>query len=168
MSTQLGNIHDGFFKWVMSDHRHADLFIREHLPPDLIELLGCEPAEPLPATYVDEELRQHHSDLLFRIHLKTGHSALAYMLFEHKSSLDPGARLQLLRYIVRILSAQYEKNGRKLPLPTVLPLLVRQGPGEWSVSCEFVDMFGAVPATRWCTRLYNVLCRSGRRRLWDG
>lgn len=145
MSTQLGNIHDGFFKSVMTDPRHADLFIREHLPSEVVELLCDEPPEPLPASFVDEELREHHSDLLFRVHLRTGDSALAYVLFEHKSSSDPAARLQLLRYIVRILVTYYEQNGRRFPLPVVLPLLVHQGPGKWSVSCEFSDLFGAVP-----------------------
>ena len=145
MSTQLGNIHDGFFKRVMSDSRNAGMFMREHLPREVVELLGGEPPEPVPASFVDEELREHHSDLLFRLRLKTGRKALAYVLFEHKSSSDPAARLQLLRYVVRILVTCYEENGRHFPLPAVLPLLVHQGPGSWSVSCEFADLFGAVP-----------------------
>jgi predicted transposase/invertase (TIGR01784 family) len=145
MSTQLGTVHDGFFKWVMGDPHHAGLFMREHLPREIVELLGREPPEPVPASFVDEELREHHSDLLFRMRLKTGRNALAYVLFEHKSSPDPAARLQLLRYIVRILVTWYEQNGRRFPLPAVLPLLVHQGPGSWSVSCEFADLFGAVP-----------------------
>jgi Putative transposase, YhgA-like len=64
---------------------------------------------------------------------------------EHKSSPDLAARLQLLRYIVRILVNWYEQHGKRLPLPPVLPLLVHQGPGDWESSCEFVDLFGAVP-----------------------
>jgi len=64
---------------------------------------------------------------------------------EHKSSPDKGARLQLLRYVVRVLSEFYEQNKRRLPLPPVLPLLAHQGPEGWSTSCEFVDLFGDVP-----------------------
>jgi predicted transposase YdaD len=64
---------------------------------------------------------------------------------EHKSSPDEGARLQLLRYVVRILTNWYEQNERRLPLPPVLPLLAHQGPGHWRFSCEFVDLFGAAP-----------------------
>lgn len=55
--------------------------------------------------------------------------------------------MQLLRYIVRILTNWYEQNGRQLPLPPVLPLVVHQGPGEWRVSCEFADLFGDVPSS---------------------
>jgi Putative transposase, YhgA-like/Domain of unknown function (DUF4351) len=70
---------------------------------------------------------------------------LAYVLVEHKSSSERGARLQLLRYIVRILVNWYEQNEPPLPLPVVLPLLVHPGPGAWRVSCEFEELFGAVP-----------------------
>jgi predicted transposase YdaD len=69
MSKQLLNIHDAFFKQALSDPLLAGTFLREHLPPDVAGLLGSEPPEPVPVSFVDEELRQHHSDLLFRVHL---------------------------------------------------------------------------------------------------
>jgi predicted transposase YdaD len=146
MSNQVVNVHDAFFKQVLSDPKLADTFLREHLPADVVGLLGPEPPEPVPGSFVDEELRQHHSDLLFRVRLKAGSDAFAYMLLEHKSSPDPGVRLQLLRYVVRILTQWYKRNQPKLPLPPVLPLLANQGPGDWKYSCEFADLFGAVPA----------------------
>jgi predicted transposase YdaD len=138
----LGNIHDSFFKQTLSDPQLAGTFLREHLPPDVAGLLGNEPPEQVAGSFVDEELRQHHSDLLWRVHLKTGGQAFAYVLLEHKSSPDQGASLQLLRYIVRVLADWYEQNDRQLPLPAVFPLLVHQGPGRWTVSCEFADLFG--------------------------
>jgi hypothetical protein len=53
----------------------------------------------------------------------------------------------LLRYVVRVLTNWYEQNERQLPLPPVLPLLAHQGPGVWTFSCEFADLFGPVPLT---------------------
>jgi predicted transposase YdaD len=145
MSKPLVNIHDAFFKQALSDPQLAGAFLREHLPTDVAALLGDEPPEPHPVSFVDEELRQHHSDLLFRVRLNTGDDALAYVLVEHKSSPEQAARLQLLRYIVRVLVNWYEQNERRLPLPVVLPLLVHQGPASWTISCEFADLFGSVP-----------------------
>jgi len=52
--------------------------------------------------------------------------------------------LQLLRYVVRVLVRWYEQNGKRLPLPSVLPLLAHQGPEGWTHPCEFVDLFGPV------------------------
>jgi predicted transposase YdaD len=145
MSSQIANVHDAFFKRVLSDPRVADTFLREHLPPEVLELLTCDPPEWVPGSYVDEELRQHHSDLLFRVQLNSGQDAFAYILMEHKSSPDAAARLQLLRYIARILVTWHEQHDKRLPLPPVLPLVVHQGPGNWEFSHEFVDLFGAVP-----------------------
>jgi len=144
MSQQLSNIHDGFFKQALGDPELAGTFLREHLPADVAGMLGPEPPEPVPGSFVDEDLRQHHSDLLFRVRLKVGRGAFAYVLMEHKSAPDQGARLQLLRYVVRILTDWYDKNER-LPLPPVLPLLAHQGPQGWRCSTEFIDLFGTVP-----------------------
>jgi len=144
MSAQLQNIHDAFFKQVLSQPDLAGTFLRERLPPELAELLGPEPPELVPGSFVDEDLRQHHSDLLYRVRFKTGGGAFAYVLMEHKSAPDRAARLQLLRYVVRLLTQWYARND-KLPLPTVLPLLVHQGPEVWEPSREFSDLFGAVP-----------------------
>jgi hypothetical protein len=55
------------------------------------------------------------------------------------------ARLQLLRYLTRLLTQWYEQNKPRLPLPMVLPLLAHQGPEGWKLSCEFTDLFGAAP-----------------------
>ena len=78
--------------------------------------------------------------------LRGGSEAFAYILMEHKSSPDQGARLQLLRYLVRLLMDLYKQNERRLPLPPVLPLIAHQGPQGWSFSNEFADLFGPVPA----------------------
>lgn len=145
MSKPPANIHDAFFKQALADPKLAATFLREHLPSEIAGLLTLGPPEPIPGSFVDEELQQHHTDLLFRIRLKSGPTALAYVLMEHKSSPDPGARLQLLRYVVRVLTHCYGQNKQSLPLPTVFPLLVHQGPEHWTSSCEFVDLFGTIP-----------------------
>jgi hypothetical protein len=145
MSSQLANIHDAFFKQVLGDPELAGTFLREHLPSEVADLLGPELPEQVPGSFVDEELRQHHSDLVFRVHLKAGRDAFAYVLMEHKSSPDPGARLQLLRYVVRLLTRWYDQNKPQLPLPPVLPLLAHQGLEGWKLSCDFADLFSTVP-----------------------
>ena len=146
MSQQISNIHDSFFKQVLSEPELAGTFLREHLPAEVASLLGSEAPEQIPGSFVDEQLRQHHTDLIFRLRLNVDRDAFAYILVEHKSSPDTAARLQLLRYVVRLLTSWYDQNKQRLPLPAVLPLVVHQGPGGWAASREFVDLFGDVPA----------------------
>lgn len=157
MSQQIANIHDAFFKNFMGEPRLAQSFLREHLPPEVAELLALEAPERLPGSFVDEKLAQHHSDLLFRVRMKTPDEALVYVLLEHKSAPDHGTPLQLLRYIVRILANWYDENER-LPLPVVLPIVAHQGPAGWKLSTHFIDMFGSVPEP---LRPYLVSFRHG-------
>jgi len=149
LSQSVANIHDAFCKQALGDPGRAKRFLREHLPPAVAALLSDRPPELLPVSFVDEGLRQHHSDLLFRVVLKTGGDAFVYIVMEHKSAPDPLARLQLLRYIIRILLRWVEEHREAklpvLPLPPVIPLLVHHGPDGWSASTDFADLFGPVP-----------------------
>lgn len=144
MSKQPANIHDAFFKKVMSDPQSAGQFLHEHLPPDVAALLSEDPPELQSGSFVDEDLAQHQTDLLFRIRLKEeGGEALAYILAEHKSAPDPLARLQLLRYVTRVL-VQWHRENKRLPLPAVVPLIAHHGPSGWSLSTDFADLYGSV------------------------
>jgi predicted transposase YdaD len=140
----LANTHDAFFKQVSGDPKAAGIFLREHSPPEVAELLTAELPVPVKGSFVDEELAQHHTDLLFSVRLKDRREALVYMLLEHKSWADPATPLQLLRYVVRILAKWYGEN-KCLPLPVVVPLVAHQGPGGWKCSTQFIDLFGPVP-----------------------
>ena len=95
MPKQPANIHEAFFKSIMSEPECAGQFLREHLPPEIAALLSDDPPELQSGSFVDEALAQYQTDLLFRIKLKEGGETLAYILAEHKSSPDPLARLQL-------------------------------------------------------------------------
>ena len=144
MSKPPANIHDAFFKKVMSDPQSAGQFLYEHLPPDVAALLSEDPPELQSGSFVDEDLAQHQTDLLFRIRLKEeGGEALAYILAEHKSAPDPLARLQLLRYVTRVL-VQWHRENKRLPLPAVVPLIAHHGPSGWSFSTDFADLYGSV------------------------
>src|SRR3984957_16372319 len=116
MSTPPTQLHDAFFKSFMSKPELAGRFLQEHLPSDVVELLAPEPPQRAPGSFVDTDFAHHHTDLLFRLRLKTGDPALAYLLLEHKSSPDKGTPLQVLRYIVNILTGWY-KQHKRLPLP---------------------------------------------------
>jgi predicted transposase/invertase (TIGR01784 family) len=146
MSKQSASIHDAFFKKVMSDPQIAGQFLRERLPREVAVLLSSEAPELLPGSFVSEELAQDHSDLLFRLRLNEAGSedVFAYLLVEHKSNPDPLARLQVLRYVTRVLVKWYGEHKR-LPLPMVLPLLAHHGPEGWTISTQFADLFGRVP-----------------------
>ena len=141
-----GNIHDAFFKQLMREPATAGPFLRERLPAEVVSLLSAETPELLPGSFVDDDLAQHHSDLLYRTHLADGgNEALIYLLVEHKSTPDPLVGVQLLRYVTRIWN-DWVRQGRARPLPPVIPLVVYHGARGWTVSRSFQDLFAPLPA----------------------
>jgi len=47
-------------------------------------VLDLKALELVKGSFVDPQLREYHSDLLYRLRLKDGEPALAYILLEHK------------------------------------------------------------------------------------
>src|SRR5271168_5417314 len=115
MTKSLANIHDIFFKGLLSDPATAGQFFKERLPAEISALLVPEPPELLPGSFIDEEFAEHHSDLLFRSRLTAdGRDVLVWLLIEHKSAPDPLVALQLLRYMIRIWDPWF-RGQEKLP-----------------------------------------------------
>ena len=69
------NAHDRFFKELMARPEALTDFLTHYLPPELSAPLDVSQAEALPGSFVDEELREHHSDLLCRVKRKNGQAA---------------------------------------------------------------------------------------------
>jgi Putative transposase, YhgA-like/Domain of unknown function (DUF4351) len=60
-----------------------------------------------------------------------------------RQSLMCRRRQTALSIVVLIFTVGVDHG--KLPLPLVVPFVVHQGPGEWKLSTEFIDLFGNVP-----------------------
>jgi|GEM_PF-2918200 len=59
--------HDKLFKLVFGEREHAAILLERFLPPDLGEALAFEDATVCPGTFVDEALRDRHTDLLIEV-----------------------------------------------------------------------------------------------------
>jgi predicted transposase/invertase (TIGR01784 family) len=126
------NVHDLIFKETLSRLRSAIVFLAHYLPGNVTALLDLNSVERLPDSFVDPELREHFSDLLYRVKLRRGGDAFVFVLMEHKSSPDDTVAFQLLRYIVRI----WEKHARqaKGKLPPIFPIVFYHGEEKWRVA----------------------------------
>ncbi len=88
------NLHDKFFRETFAQPALLTDFLRNYLPPTLAEALDWrQPVEVRNDTFVDEELREHFSDLLCRVNLKEGAALFVYVLIEHKSRPAPWVAL---------------------------------------------------------------------------
>ncbi len=57
-------------------------FIRHYLPEHLVAAIDLTTLEIVKESFVDEELRQYFSDMLFSVKLKQGSEAFIYILLE--------------------------------------------------------------------------------------
>lgn len=130
--------NDAFFKEVFSDPGRAAAFFRSHLPPEITTQVDWPLLALVPGSFVQTDLQQTHSDLLFSVPAG-GRNLNLYLLFEHQSTVDPLLRLRLLGYMLEIMRSQVEIHG--LPAPPVLAFVLHQGPDTWTVSEEFGDLF---------------------------
>jgi predicted transposase/invertase (TIGR01784 family) len=136
------NPHDGFFKETFGRVEFTREFLAKFLPRDVAACLELPGLQAVKDSFVDDELRQSQSDLVFSVPLSESGEAIVYLLFEHKSYADRWTVFQMLKYVVRI-NERRRREGQ--PLCCVIPLVVYHGPTEWNVARELRELID-VPA----------------------
>jgi hypothetical protein len=158
--SEISNPHDRFFREVFSRLELAREFLSKQLPAAIATSIDFATLDLRPGSFLDEELQQYFSDLLFRATLQTGQHAYVYILLEHKSYPEWFTGLQLLRYQVEIWeqvrkeakateerSAKSKKKQQRTKLPPIFPLVVYQHKRKWNAPQQFHDLIEA--ANEW-------------------
>jgi hypothetical protein len=93
------------------------------IPLSVQNCLDWETLETVKETWVDENLKEYRSDIIYRIkNLKN--DQWVYLLFEHKSSSDKEVQFQLLSYIVEIWKQHRKQKVAGRLLPFVIPIVI--------------------------------------------
>ncbi len=142
--TEISNPHDRFFKEVLSRQEVARDFLLHYVPANIVGLLDIDSLEIRKDSFVDKDLNEHFSDILYCVNMKQGGSSYVYALFEHKSYPEPLISLHLLRYMIRIWE-QALKQGVARPLPPIIPIVMYHGKTRWKIGLEFFDLFDDLP-----------------------
>ncbi|MBL8808635.1 MAG: Rpn family recombination-promoting nuclease/putative transposase [Planctomycetaceae bacterium] len=134
---QLPTPHNNFFHFALSHLPNARGLIETQLSPAALAELNLDTLQLEKGSFVDPDLREKFSDLLFSVELTntpadaTSKQALVYFLFEHKSQSDPLTMLQVLSYMVRIWEKRVRDGESLCP---IVPLLVYHGENAWSAA----------------------------------
>ena len=129
MDKKIDNPHDSFFKTVWSKKENARDFLERYLPAELRPVVDLDSLEIQKDAFVDEELKEYYSDMLYKTKL-AGVKGFVYFLFEHKSHPYKRTHLQTLRYVLKIWDA-YLKDNPRANLPVVVPIVVYHGQTKW-------------------------------------
>ncbi|SPX54029.1 putative YhgA-like transposase [Klebsiella pneumoniae] len=137
--------HDAVFKHLLSHRATARDFLDIHLPAPLRSLCNLNTLRLESGSFIDDELRASHSDILYSLQTQAGEGYI-YLLIEHQSSADRHMAFRLMRYAIAAMQRHLDKGHTQLPL--VIPLLFL----SWSrFSLALPDV------------LAGRLCRSGHR-----
>ncbi|MDO4721339.1 MAG: Rpn family recombination-promoting nuclease/putative transposase, partial [Peptostreptococcaceae bacterium] len=130
--------HDHYFKANLGQAEMAADFLRQCLPQSLAEQVDFSSLQLQNGSFIEKELRQLYSDLLYRALIRE-REAYIYFLFEHKSGNDKNIALQLLGYLLSIYR-ESQKNHPSAPLPLVLPIVFYHGKTPWKAGRYFSDL----------------------------
>ena len=121
---EISNPHDKIVKHTLSNLEYATGFLKNILPVKLAKVLDWPRLALEPGSFLDDNLREYHSDLLYsvtfiRSQANSKESKLGvYLLIEHKSEPDRHVHTQVLSY----LSSIYKSKGQIFP---VIPIVYR-------------------------------------------
>jgi hypothetical protein len=141
--SEIKSPHDSFCKEIMSRLEVAADFLANYPPPDVVGALGLTRLELVKDSFVDEELRKHFSDLLYRAPMLESGDAFIYILFEHKSKSDQWIAFQLLRYEIKIWEPIARRREGKLP--PIFPMVFYHGQERWNAPRDFVGLIADAP-----------------------
>ena len=112
------------------------------MPQEFRENVDWNSLRPVEGTFVDDDLRQSESDLMFEAGYgqetegagKDTNRLRLYLLFEHQSTPDVWMRYRLLKYCCRIWDADQRDDPRRTELRPVVPLVFYQRSRAWQHS----------------------------------
>jgi predicted transposase/invertase (TIGR01784 family) len=133
------SIHDSLFKTTFSQVEHAAGELRVILPPVLSASIDFATLALCPGTFVDDDFRHRHADLLFSADV-AGKKALLYVLFEHQSTVDPLMLFRLLAYMVRIWEAHLRGEPEATRLPVIIPVVLHHSRSGWTAPVAFEEL----------------------------
>ena len=131
--------HDALFKYVFQQPEHAEGELRHVLPRAVTERIDWNTLQLEEGSFVDDELRERHADLLYSVQL-AGQPALVYVLLEHKSESDPRTPLQMLVYITRIWQRFRDEHPDARKLPPIVPVVVHHSASGWTGGTNLLDL----------------------------
>ena len=107
--------HDALFRAIFSEPEHIAGELQAVLSPALVSCIDWDTFRREPGSYIDEDLRGRHTDLLFsadRLSKGRRHRTFLYTLVEHQSQPAVFMVLRLLIYMTRIWD-QFLKDNKE-------------------------------------------------------
>ena len=139
--------HDPAYKQFFSNPEMVESLLRDFVPADFIADLDFSTLERCSGSYVTDDLRERHDDIVWRVGWKKGSWCYVALLLEFQSTPDYWMALRTLSYTTLLLldlvktGAVREHEG----LPPVFPIVIYNGSKAWKAPQEVSALFAPMP-----------------------
>lgn len=132
MDKNINNIHDKYFKSLMSDREYAFYFFKTFLPQDTLEFINLNTLKLANKSFISIKLKESFADMVFEFEYKDNvEKGYITIVLEHKSKPEKQAFLQILNYTTEAYIQQI-KDGQ--PLKTVISMVFYHGKEQWKLN----------------------------------
>ncbi|HHQ6575601.1 TPA: Rpn family recombination-promoting nuclease/putative transposase [Serratia fonticola] len=132
--------HDATFRQFLTQPEVARDFMELHLPAKLRAICDLNTLKLESGSFVEDNLRQYFSDVLYSLKTTAGDDGYVHVLIEHQSTPDQHMAFRLIRYAVAAMQRHLEAGHKKLPL--VIPMLFYTGKrSPYPYSTRWLDEF---------------------------
>ena len=141
MAKNITNPHDKYFSAVFSYKEITEKFLHSFLPAQYLQHLNLGSLERITGSFIDENLQEHFTDMLYQCQLKNSKQIIwISLLLKHKSYNDQETDFQLLDYINGAWH-QNKKDHKKRQF--TLPIVLYHGDKPW-VRKRISEHFGQI------------------------
>ncbi len=132
--------HEATFRQFLTQPEVARDFMELHLPAELRAICDLNTLKLESGSFVEDNLRQYFSDVLYSLKTTAGDDGYVHVLIEHQSTPDRHMAFRLIRYAVAAMQRHLEEGHKKLPL--VIPMLFYTGKrSPYPYSTRWLDEF---------------------------
>ncbi|MDR0564119.1 MAG: Rpn family recombination-promoting nuclease/putative transposase, partial [Azoarcus sp.] len=138
--------HDCDYKQLFSHPRMVHELLRDWMPGEWVKEADFSTLEHINASYVAENQKQRHDDMVWRLRVGGDRWLWVYLLLEFQSEPETWMALRMLVY-VGLLAQDLVKRGELAGglLPPILPLVLYNGTAAWKAPLEAADLFAPAP-----------------------
>ena len=139
--------HDPAYKQFFSNSEMVESLLKDFVSEDFVKDLDFSTLERCSGSYVTDELRERHDDIIWRVGWKERSWCYVVLLLEFQSTPDPWMALRVLSY-TSLLLLDLVKTGKVKEgegLPPVLPIVIYNGNRIWKAPQEVAELFAPMP-----------------------
>src|SRR3954471_14475248 len=161
--------HDSGYKLIFSHPQMVEELLRGFIHEPWVQGLDFATLEKMDTTFTSADLRERHSDRVWRLRYKGREDWLyLYLFLEFQSTSDPFMAVRLLGYEALLLAdlIRTKVATPALGLPPVLTIVLYNGKRPWGAPTDLGSLFRAVPpgSERYLPQLAYLLVDENRLR----